>query len=176
MNNQTIPDSPSSAPPARRVALDTPTGFLAFGLGAGLIPKAPGTAGTAAGMLLAFPLTGVPVWAGLLFVAAAFLVGIPICQGASKSLGVHDHGGIVWDEFVGIWLVLVLVPFHWAWWLAAFVAFRFFDVIKPWPIGWLDRKVHGGFGIMLDDLIAALYAAALLILIGILLKAFSATG
>ena len=74
----------------------------------------------------------------------------------------HDHGGIVWDEFVGIWLVLVLVPFHWAWWLAAFVAFRFFDVAKPWPIGWLDRRVGGGFGIMVDDLIAAIYAVAVL--------------
>ena len=149
----------------RNTAIATPTGFLAFGLGSGLSPKAPGTAGTAAGMLLAFPLAGLAVWSALLIVAVAFLVGIPICERTSKRLGVHDHGGIVWDEFVGIWLVLVLVPFHWGWWLAAFVAFRFFDVIKPWPIGWLDRKVHGGFGIMLDDLIAAIYAVALLSLV-----------
>lgn len=155
-------DSGLDARTLRQSATGTPTGFLAFGLGSGLSPKAPGTAGTAAGMLLALPLAGIPTWAGLLIVAAAFLVGIPICERASSRLGVHDHGGIVWDEFVGIWLLLVLVPFHWAWWLAAFVAFRIFDIAKPWPIGWLDRRVHGGFGIMLDDLIAAVYAVAVL--------------
>ena len=156
----------------RLTATGTASGFLAFGLGSGLSPKAPGTLGTVAGMLLAFPLTGLPVWAGLLFVTAAFLAGIPICDRASKRLGVHDHGGIGWDEFVGIWLVLVLVPFvgdgapTYAWWLAAFVAFRLFDIVKPWPIGWLDRRVHGGFGIMLDDLIAAVYAVAVLGIVG----------
>ena len=159
-----------------QVAMQSPIGFLAFGFGSGLAPFAPGTAGTLAGMLAAFPLAGIPVWAGLGLVGFAFLVGIPICQQASRALGVHDHGGIVWDEFVGIWLVLVLVPFHWAWWLAAFGAFRFFDVIKPWPIGWLDKKIHGGFGIMLDDAIAALYAAAVLLLIGMLWRTFSVTG
>lgn len=138
----------------REVALATPSGFLAFGLGSGLSPKAPGTAGTAVGLLVALPLAGIPVWAGLLVVAASFLAGILICNRASNALGVHDHGGIVWDEFVGIWLVLVLVPAHWSWWLAAFVVFRVFDILKPWPIGWLDRRVHGGFGIMIDDLIA----------------------
>jgi len=162
MNNQVRADSQPSAARTRRVAIATPAGFLAFGLGSGLSSIGPGTAGTAAGMLLAFPLTGLPVWAGLLFVALAFVAGIPICDRSSKRLGVHDHGGIVWDEFVGIWLVLVLVPFHWGWWLGAFVAFRLFDIAKPWPIGWLDRRVHGGFGIMLDDLIAAVYAVAVL--------------
>ena len=157
-------------------AMQSPIGFLAFGFGSGLAPVAPGTAGTLAGMLVALPLAGIPVWAALGLVGLAFLAGIPICHRASRDLGVHDHGGIVFDEFVGIWLVLAVVPFQWTWWLAAFVTFRFFDVIKPWPIGWLDKKVHGGFGVMLDDLIAALYAAALLILIGILVKAVSATG
>lgn len=150
----------------RRTAIGTPSGFLAFGLGAGLSPRAPGTVGTAAGMLLAFPLAGLPAWAGLLLVALSFLAGIYICDRCSRNLGIHDHGGIVWDEFVGIWLVLVLVPFQWAWWLASFIAFRVFDIVKPWPIGWLDRKVHGGFGIMLDDLIAAVYALATLALGG----------
>jgi len=146
----------------REVALATPSGFLAFGLGSGLSPKAPGTAGTAVGMLVALPLAGIPLWAGLLVVGLSFVAGILICNRASQALGVHDHGGIVWDEFVGIWLVLVLVPAHWVWWIAAFVVFRAFDILKPWPIGRLDRRVHGGFGIMLDDLIAAIYAAALL--------------
>lgn len=172
MQKNTEPNSKA----LRNTAIGTPWGLLAFGFGSGLSPKAPGTAGTAAGMLLAFPLAGIPVWAALGVVGLAFLAGIPICRKASQALGVHDHGGIVFDEFVGIWLVLAVVPFQWSWWLAAFVTFRFFDVIKPWPIGWLDRKVHGGFGIMLDDLIAALYAAAVLFLIGMLWRTFSATG
>jgi phosphatidylglycerophosphatase A len=162
MNTLTPQDPNPDSAALRHEATSSPSGFLAFGLGSGLSPKAPGTAGTAAGMLLAVPLAGLPVWAGLLFVSVAFLLGISICERASKRLGVHDHGGIVFDEFVGIWLVLVLVPFHWAWWLAAFLAFRVFDIAKPWPIGWLDRRVHGGFGIMLDDLVAAVYATAAL--------------
>jgi len=161
--NTSRPQDPTPDPAAlRNEATSSPLGFLAFGLGSGLSPKAPGTAGTAVGVLLAFPLAGIPLWAGLMFVALVFLAGIPICDRASKRLGVHDHGGIVWDEFVGIWLVLVLVPFDWVWWLAAFVAFRVFDIGKPWPIDWLDRRVSGGFGIMLDDLIAAVYALAVL--------------
>ena len=150
----------------RHTALGTPSGFLAFGLGSGLSPGAPGTVGTAVGMLLAIPLAGLPAWAGLMLVTLSFLIGIYVCERASRHLGVHDHGGIVWDEFVGIWLVLVLVPFQWAWWLAAFIAFRVFDIVKPWPIGWLDRRVHGGFGIMLDDLVAAVYAVAVLGIVG----------
>lgn len=162
MNALTRQNTKPDAATLTHAATSSPSGFLAFGLGSGLSPFAPGTAGTAVGMLLAFPLAGLPAWAGLLFVTFAFLVGIPICDRSSRRLGVHDHGGIVWDEFVGIWLVLVLVPFHWGWWLAAFVSFRVFDIAKPWPIGWLDRRVHGGFGIMLDDLIAAVYAVAAL--------------
>ncbi|MDX1796237.1 MAG: phosphatidylglycerophosphatase A, partial [Hydrogenovibrio sp.] len=74
-------------------------------------------------------------------------------------IGVHDHGGIVWDEFVGIWLVLLCLPDqNWLYWALAFVLFRFFDIVKPWPIGWVDQKVDGGLGIMLDDIIAACYS------------------
>jgi len=146
----------------RTTALATPTGLLAFGFGAGLSPFAPGTVGTAVGMLLALPLAGMPASAGALAVAAAFAAGVFICKRASKRLGVHDHGGIVFDEFVGIWLVLVCIPAHWTWWLAAFAAFRVFDIAKPWPIAWLDRRVGGGFGVMLDDVVAAVYAAGVL--------------
>lgn len=149
-------------------ALATPSGFLAFGFGAGLSPKAPGTFGTLAGMILALPMIGMPTWAGLLIAVLAFLVGIPICARTTEKLGVHDHGGIVWDEIAGIWLILPLMPADWRWWLAAFVLFRLFDITKPWPIGWLDRRVHGGLGIMLDDLIAALFAIAVLGLFALL--------
>jgi phosphatidylglycerophosphatase A len=80
-------------------------------------------------------------------------------------LGRHDPGNIVWDEMVGFWLTVALVPVTWSWWLAAFVAFRFFDILKPWPIRQLDRHIKGGLGIMLDDIVAALYALLLLALL-----------
>ncbi len=150
---------------ASQVALSTPTGFLAFGFGSGLSPIAPGTVGTLAAMLPALLLVQLPVWIGLLTVALAFAAGIYLCNVAGRALGVHDYGGIVWDEFVAMWLVLVLVPVDWRWWLAAFLAFRFFDILKPWPIRWLDQHVHGGVGVMIDDVLAALYALAVLWLV-----------
>lgn len=81
--------------------------------------------------------------------------GIRICGYTERELGIQDYGGIVWDEIVAMLLVLSLIPFKWSWWLAAFVIFRLFDALKPWPIKWFDRRIHGGLGIMLDDLIAA---------------------
>ncbi len=142
----------------RQVALATPTGFLAFGLGSGLSPKAPGTVGSLAALVFAVPLVALPLWIGFVVVVGAFFVGIYLCGETATRLGVHDHGGIVWDEFVGMWLVLLFVPFELAWWLAALVLFRLFDILKPWPIRWLDRKLGGGFGIMIDDVLAAVYA------------------
>lgn len=159
-------DSRTSAyPTAREVALNGPVGFLAFGFGSGLSPRAPGTVGTALGLLLALPLIALPEWAGWSVVALAFVVGVPLCGRASRAMGVHDHGGIVWDEFVGLWMVLLTLPADPAWWLAAFIAFRVFDIAKPWPIGWLDRRMRGGLGIMIDDVVAGIYAIAVLALI-----------
>ena len=147
----------------RRIAMANPSAFLAFGLGSGLSPKAPGTVGTVAALLPAIALVQLPmVWA-LAVVVLAFVIGVVICEWTGRELGVHDHGGLVWDEFVGMWLVLLFVPIHWAWWLAAFVAFRVFDVIKPWPIRWVDSRVKGGFGVMIDDVIAAIFALAVLL-------------
>ena len=94
--------------------------------------------------------------------AGLFLAGIWLCGRCSRNLGVHDHGGIVWDEFVGYWLTMIAVPLEWYWVLAGFVYFRIFDMIKPWPSGVIDRRVGGGFGIMLDDVLAAVPAAACL--------------
>lgn len=147
----------------RRIALATPSGFLAFGFGSGLSRYAPGTAGTVAALLPAVLLVQLPFWPALAIVVLAFLVGIYLCGVTGQALGVHDHGGIVWDEFVSMWLVLLFVPFHWAWWLAAFILFRLFDILKPWPIRWLDRRVHGGFGVMIDDVLAAVYALVILL-------------
>lgn len=150
----------------RRVALSSPTGFLAFGLGSGLAPVAPGTAGSAAAVPFALILVQMPLPAALAAVAASFLVGIHLCGVVGRRLGEDDHGGIVWDEFVGMWLVLVLIPPDWRWWLAGFVLFRLFDAAKPFPIRWFDRHVHGGFGVMLDDVLAAGYALAVMAIAG----------
>jgi phosphatidylglycerophosphatase A len=148
----------------RQVALKTPAGILAFGFGSGLAPKAPGTFGTLAAIPLYLLLTGLNHWLYLSVVVLAFVLGIYLCEKASHDLGIHDHGGIVWDEFVGLWLTLWLVPVTWEWVLAGFVLFRFFDIVKPFPIKWLDQKVGGGFGIMIDDVIAGLYAWLLLMI------------
>lgn len=133
--------------------------MLGFGFGSGLAKKAPGTFGTLLGALLFIPLVVyLPVVAWLVFAVGLF-AGSWICGRSAQWAGVHDHGGIVWDEFVGIWLVLLLLPDQaWYWWVAAFVGFRFFDIVKPWPIRWADKQVSGGFGIMLDDVLAALFA------------------
>ncbi len=142
----------------KHVALKTPSGFLAFGFGSGLAPFAPGTFGTLAAIppyLLMAQLN----WSWyILLVVVAFILGIYLCDQASHNLGVHDHGGIVWDEFVGMWLTMFLIPFQWQWLLLGFVLFRLFDIIKPFPIKWLDQHVKGGFGIMIDDVIAGVYA------------------
>ena len=146
--------------------LKHPILMFGFGFGSGLSPKAPGTVGTLLGLVLFIPLLLWSDWlAWMVFIVGLFL-GSAICGKSSEYMDVHDHGGIVWDEFVGIWLVLLLLPeqslFYW---IAAFVAFRVFDIWKPWPIKQIDEKVNGGFGIMLDDILAAIYAAAVIVLL-----------
>ena len=151
----------------KKVALTTPSGLLAFGFGSGLSPFAPGTMGTLAAIPFIFALKslGTPgFWIVLLLL---FLLGIWLCDQVSRKLGVHDHGGIVWDEMVGYWLSMAFVPLQWQWLLAAFVLFRFFDIVKPWPIRQLDRKVSGGFGIMIDDIVAAVFTMVILALVQI---------
>jgi len=138
--------------------MTNPVHFLAFGFGAGLSPKAPGTMGTLVAVPLFLLLAYLPVYAYLALITAAFLVGIYLCGRTASDLGVHDHGGIVWDEFVGYWITMILVPVTWYWVLAGFVLFRVFDILKPFPIGWLDKKVGGGLGIMIDDVLAGVYA------------------
>lgn len=148
--------------PRKPTPFTNPVQFLAFGFGSGLSPKAPGTVGT----LMAVPLYWLMSDWGLLqytaVVLLAALAGIWICGAASRELGVHDHGGIVWDEFVGYWVAMWAVPFDWGWALLGFIVFRVFDIAKPWPISWLDQRVKGGFGIMVDDLLAGLMACATL--------------
>jgi len=135
-----------------------PIHFLAFGFGSGAAPRAPGTFGTLAAVViyLLLPAMSTPVY--LLFLLLSFLIGIWLCGRTSADIGEHDHGGIVWDEFVGFWLTMLLAPPGLLWVLIGFVLFRLFDILKPWPIRWFDRHVHGGFGIMIDDVLAGLMA------------------
>jgi phosphatidylglycerophosphatase A len=135
-----------------------PVHFLAFGLGSGAAPVAPGTFGTLAAVPLYLLLTQLPLPLYLLAVVLAFGLGIWLCERTSRDLGVHDHGGIVWDEFVGFWLTMVAAPEGWQWLLAGFLLFRLFDILKPFPISYLDRHIHGGLGIMLDDAVAGSFA------------------
>lgn len=139
-----------------------PVHFLAFGLGSGASPWAPGTAGTLAAVPLYFLLAQLPLPYYLAMLLITFVIGCWLCGKTSADLGVHDHGGIVWDEFVGYWITMLALPISWTWALAGFVLFRIFDILKPWPIRWIDKKVQGGFGIMLDDVLAAIYAGGLL--------------
>ena len=146
--------------------LRSPTLLLAFGFGSGLSPKAPGTMGTLAAIPLWWLLAQLPLTSYLIVVLIAAVVGITICGRAADQMGVHDHGGIVWDEFVGFWIAMAALPITWQSVILGFVLFRLFDILKPWPISWLDKKVSGGFGIMIDDVIAGLAAAAVIYFLG----------
>lgn len=144
------------ARPTWRFVVRRPAHFIAFSFGAGLVPVAPGTFGT----LIALPLYWVffPRVAAieyLALIAVLFALGAWACEVTGRALGVHDHGGMVWDETVAFLLVLFFVPPALPWQASAFLVFRLFDILKPQPIRYFDRTVRGGFGVMLDDLIAA---------------------
>jgi phosphatidylglycerophosphatase A len=149
--------------PGMVFAFGHPAHAVAFGFGAGLARVAPGTAGTLAawpvGWLLA---AAAPPAVMLLLVVALFALGVWCCQLTGEHLGVSDHGGMVWDEMVAFLLMLAIVPGTLAWQGAAFVLFRLFDIAKPPPIRWFERRHRGGFGVMFDDIIAAGYALLVL--------------
>ncbi|GMR17568.1 MAG: phosphatidylglycerophosphatase A [Gammaproteobacteria bacterium] len=142
--------------------LRDPVQLLALGFGTGLSPWAPGTAGSLLGVALAWASLPLPLAWRLLVGIALILSGIWICGASARRIGVHDHPGIVWDEIAAMYLVLLVVPPSPALWALGFGLFRLFDIWKPWPIRDLDHRLGGGLGIMLDDLVAALYAALLL--------------
>ena len=155
---------------SNKAILANPIHLLAFGFGAGLSPKAPGTMGTIVAVLIYLLLPSMPpiIYAGLILLS--FIFGIWICGKTAEDLGVHDHGGIVWDEFVGYWITMFMAPSGLFWVLLGFVLFRLLDIFKPWPIKWADKELAGGLGIMLDDVLAGIMAAlcmqALVALIG----------
>jgi len=135
-----------------------PIHLLSFGFGSGLSPFASGTFGTLAAIPLYYYMQYLPIGLYLVVVLLSFAVGVYICGVTSKALGVHDHGAIVWDEFVGYFITMIAVPSGWGYIIVGFFLFRVFDVFKPWPIHILDEKVSGGFGIMIDDVLAGVYA------------------
>jgi len=149
--------------PDFKFLLAHPAHFIALGFGSGLPRKAPGTWGS---------LAAIPLYAALLYLmppalivalcVPVFVLGVWACEKTSQNLGVDDFGGIVIDEIVAMWLVLAVAPATWWGWLLAFALFRFFDIIKPWPIGWCDARLKGGLGVMVDDVVAALFAMILL--------------
>ena len=147
---------------SRKEVLSHPVYLLAFGFGSGLTPKAPGTAGTMVAIPLHLIFIKFPIWLHGTIIILAFLLGIWICGKTSEYLGVHDHEGIVWDEFVGCWITMFLLPVNWSWITLGFIVFRILDILKPWPIKSIDKKVRGGVGIMLDDLIAGIMSAVFL--------------
>ena len=144
---------------SKKEILCNPIFLLAFGFGSGFAPKAPGTAGTLLAVLIHLILVNLPPWIHGTIIFAAFFIGIWICGRTAEYLGVHDHEGIVWDEFVGYWVMMFMVPSSWLWVSFGFVLFRILDIFKPWPISVVDRQVGGGLGIMLDDLLAGVMGA-----------------
>ncbi|MBT6056495.1 MAG: phosphatidylglycerophosphatase A [Gammaproteobacteria bacterium] len=136
-----------------------PVHIVAFGFGSGTAPKAPGTAGTLLAMVIYLLLPPIPPMIYGLLLIFFFVIGIWICGKTAEDLGVHDHGGIVWDEFVGYWLTMFMAPQGWVWALIGFGLFRLLDIVKPWPISWADKQLKGGTGITLDDVLAGIMAA-----------------
>ncbi len=149
---------------AKQIMSD-PVLFLAFGFGSGLAKKAPGTCGTVAAIPVYYlfaQANSLMLYSILTIIAT--VVGVWICDVAAQKLDEHDFGGIVWDEVAGYLITMWFVPFSWQTILLGFILFRVFDILKPWPIKWIDKQVHGGLGIMLDDVLAAVFAGGLLLL------------
>jgi phosphatidylglycerophosphatase A len=146
----------------RRAILGSPAGWIASGFGSGLSPVAPGTAGSAVAVIAWFALRDLSWPLYVVVIALAFALGVWASNIVIAKLHIEDPGVIVWDEFVGQWIALaplLWIALDWRWIVAAFVLFRVFDVWKPWPVSWADRRVKGGFGVMFDDVIAGVYAA-----------------
>ena len=153
------------------VQLTNPIHLLAVGLGSGMSPIMPGTMGSAMAIPLWLLFNGLQPYLYWVLIVVAFIFGCFLCQKTSDDTHTHDSGHIVWDEFVGMWITLFFIPQISVLWVAiAFVAFRVFDMAKPWPIRWFDKRVQGGFGIMVDDVIAAIFSSVTVYVITLLIK------
>jgi len=153
-------------PAQRRALLSTPAGWLACGFGSGLAPVAQGTFGSLAAILPWLLLRQLSLPLNVLVIVIGFAVGVWACDVAGRALGVDDHRSLVWDEFIGQWIAL-LPALLGPWWavVLGFALFRLFDVWKPWPIRYLDQHLKGGLGVMMDDVIAGVFAAIVLWLV-----------
>lgn len=141
-----------------RELLKRPACFLGLGFGSGLAPKAPGTFGTLAALPLYWLIQDLPLISYISVVVIAFIAGIWICEQSAKWLRANDPSAVVWDEIVGYLVTMIAAPSGWQWMVLGFVLFRFFDILKPWPINLADKAIHGGLGIMVDDVVAGLFS------------------
>ncbi|MGM0480704.1 MAG: phosphatidylglycerophosphatase A family protein [Pseudomonadota bacterium] len=144
------------------VKLFNPLHFLALGFGSGLAPKAPGTFGTLAAIPVVGLLSLTPHWFYIAFLVLGVLFGIYLCRVTADAMGEHDHPAIVWDEIMGYAIAMFALPFEWPYVVASFLLFRLFDISKPGPIGWADKQLSGGTGVMLDDVLAGIFSAAII--------------
>ena len=152
---------PLKTPTFRELARH-PIDLLAFGFGAGLSRVAPGTVGSLVGVIFLLFASSLSVSWYLLITGIVLVVGIWLCDTTARRLGAHDHPGIVWDEITGYLITMIGIPKEWLWIAAGFAVFRLLDILKPWPINMIDRKVTGGLGIMLDDVAAGILGCGLL--------------
>lgn len=152
---------------APQSAWTNPLHFITFGFGSGTMPYAPGTFGTLACIPFYLLFQGMIWWQYLIVTIIVALIGIYLCGRTCKEIGVHDHPGTVFDEFVGFFVTMLFAPVGWVWIVVGFVLFRFFDICKPWPIKWLDQNIHGGLGVVLDDIVAGVFAMVIMQIIAI---------
>jgi phosphatidylglycerophosphatase A len=141
-----------------------PWGWLATGCGSGLLPKAPGTWGSLAALLPWLLLREQALVIQFAVIIIVFVLGVRASEWVIEQLGRDDPGCVVVDEWVGLWIALFAAPLGWTWLLAGFALFRLFDIAKPWPVGWLERRLSGGMGVMADDVAAGFMAAWVLLL------------
>ena len=167
---------PKPYTPAPAAMLRNPWHCLSFGFGSGLAPVVPGTFGTLVGMGSYWLAPEMPVWVVLCVSLALFVVGVPLCSYTTRALRVEDHRSIVWDEITGYWITMSLLPKEWEWMLAGFVLFRLLDTCKPFPINWIDKNISGGWGIMLDDVLAGLVSCAVLLAASVVYAAAAQAG
>jgi phosphatidylglycerophosphatase A len=164
-----------SPPGIRRTLMTHPLGWVATGFGSGLSPRAPGTVGSLVALLPWWLLLRhLPLPAYLAMLALTFALGCWAAHWVIRATKIEDPGLVVWDEFVGLWIALLLAPPGWIWMAVAFALFRLFDIWKPWPVSWADDKLHGGFGAMLDDALAGAYALLVLQLLHVLWEGLQA--
>lgn len=157
-----MPKSPLSSAEMKHLIWHDPWMFIACGFGIGTLPIMPGTYGTVLGVGLMLLLQPLPLWINLIILVLFFLSGVWLCGYANKKFGTDDHPAAVWDEIATFPWVMIGIPINWATVIVGFLLFRFFDIIKPGPIGWIDKNCHGGWGVMLDDWIAAIASLVVL--------------